>query len=268
MSNAKDSLGDRMKKYEAQGTEVRLIPNLPVMARMDGIAFRTFTKGLARPYDARFSQCMIDAMKALIKEYHADLAYTQSDEITLFWQNADPLTPFLYDGRTHKLISAFTSTVVGSFIRGVSNYLPMKTHIDPKFDCRVWNVPNMVEVYNSFLWREKDATKNSLSMAAQAHYTHKQLHKKQYADLHEMLFQKGINWNDYPAFFKRGTYVRRFQVRKQLTEAELVRIPEHKRESAGIRTEVLCLDAPPILGLKSLTPLLHGGALCTRGDLA
>jgi tRNA(His) guanylyltransferase len=249
MSNAKDSLGDRMKKYEAQGTEVRLIPNLPVMARMDGIAFRTFTKGLARPYDARFSQCMIDAMKALIKEYHADLAYTQSDEITLFWQNADPLTPFLYDGRTHKLISAFTSTVVGSFIRGVSNYLPMKTHIDPKFDCRVWNVPNMVEVYNSFLWREKDATKNSLSMAAQAYYTHKQLHKKQYADLHEMLFQKGINW-------------------KQLTEAELVRIPEHKRESAGIRTEVLCLDAPPILGLKSLTPLLHGGALCTRGDLA
>lgn len=171
MAKTKDALGDRMKKYEAQGTEVRLIPNLPVMARMDGIAFHTFTKGLARPYDARFSQCMIDAMKALIKEYHADLAYTQSDEITLFWQNADPLTPFLYDGRTHKLISAFTSTVVGSFIRGVSNHLPMKTHIDPKFDCRVWNVPNMVEVYNSFLWRDEEQSVDGRAIAVHAQGT-------------------------------------------------------------------------------------------------
>ena len=243
----KDSLGDRMKRYEAQGTEDRMIPGLPVLVRLDGMAFHTFTKGLQRPFDGRFSLCMIEAMTALVNKYNADLAYTQSDEITLYFENADVHTPMPFDGRKHKLISAFASCATGAFIRGVNNNLPMKTHLDPQFDCRIWHVPNTIEVYHSFLWREDDATKNSLSMAAQSLYTQKELHKKGRTELHDLLHAKGVNWNDYPAFFKRGTYARRVKIQKTLTEAELARIPAANRPTGPIwRSEVRCLDIPPI----------------------
>lgn len=77
------------------------------------------------------------------------------------------------------------------------------------FDCRVFNVPNKIEAANYFVWRERDATRNSIMMAAQSVFSHKELHKKTCKDAIEMLFTKGILWQDYPHYFKRGQFVRR-----------------------------------------------------------
>lgn len=95
----------------------------------------------------------------------------------------------------------------------------------PTFDGRVWQIPNEAEGANVFLWRELDATKNSISMAAQSVYSDNQLHGKISEEKQEMLWQKGINWNDYPAFFKRGSFVQRRRVEKPFSAEELESLP-------------------------------------------
>lgn len=70
--------------------------------------------------------------------------------------------------------------------------------------CRAWTIPDRTEVFNYFLWRRQDASRNSISMTAQAHFDHKALEGKSTDEMQEMLWQeKGINWNDLPAGFKR-----------------------------------------------------------------
>ncbi len=118
------------------------------------------------------------------------------------------------------------------------------------FDARVWNVPNIVEGANCFLWREQDATKNSVSMAARAYYSHSALMNKNGSEMQEMLFQKGVNWNDYPAFFKRGSYIQRKVVSRRFTADELDKLPEkhEARRNPDLmveRTEYMVLDMGP-----------------------
>jgi tRNA(His) 5'-end guanylyltransferase len=119
------------------------------------------------------------------------------------------------------------------------------------FDCRVWSVPNEDEGANYFLWRERDATKNSISMAAQSMFSHTALQNKNGTEQMEMLFQAGTNWNHYPAFFKRGTYVRREVVKRPLTAAERAKLPAKHAVTLDptlevIRNHVVALDMPPI----------------------
>lgn len=104
----------------------------------------------------------------------------------------------LFKGKVFKLTSILASLSTGFFNKNISNFLPEKSDLMPVFDCRVFNLPNVSEVVNYFNWREQDATKNSISMAAQAFYSHKELMGKNGSQKQEMLFQKGVNWNDYP----------------------------------------------------------------------
>src|SRR5215471_4222370 len=80
-----DGLAERMKRYEATEAGRRLMPLLPALARLDGRAFHNFVRGLARPYDKRLSDLMIDTATFLVRETNAVAGYTQSDEITLAW---------------------------------------------------------------------------------------------------------------------------------------------------------------------------------------
>jgi tRNA(His) guanylyltransferase len=253
------TLGDRMKRYELEEAGRRMMPNLPIMARLDGRAFHTFTRGLERPYSLPFTRCMVSTAAALVEKYHADLAYTQSDEISLFWLNNDPFKEMPFDGRYQKWTSLLASTASVAFNRACDVSLPSKTHLDPEFDCRVWQLPNLMEVYNCFVWREDDATRNSLQMAAQSHYSQQQLHKTASPQLHDLLHAKGINWNDYPAFFKRGTYIARRKYQRDLTPFELDSIPEDKRPNGPItRSGIFVLDAQPVREYKSLVPFIDG----------
>ena len=220
-----DELGNRMKLYESQTTSLKLMPLLPVIARIDGRSFSSFTRGLKRPYDERLSRLMIETSKFLVKETNANISYTQSDEITLLWYNEDFNSQMIFNGKLFKVISTLSALATGFFNKNLAKYLPEKSEEIPTFDCRVYNVPSLDEAVNSFYWREKDATKNSVSMAASHYYSHNFLHGKNGSEKQELLFQKGVNWNDYPSFFKRGTYVQRKRVLTKFSIEELEKLP-------------------------------------------
>src|SRR4051794_23880386 len=165
----RDRRGARRKRSEGL-TEVRVMPGLPVLARLDGRAFHTFTRGLPRPFDPRLTALMVATTKALVGEFDARVGYTQSDEISLLWQQPSPNSQLPFGGRVLKLTSVLAATATAYFGRLLPDHLPEKRDAVPVFDGRVWNVPTQDEAANYFLWREHDATKNSLSMAAQHHF--------------------------------------------------------------------------------------------------
>lgn len=231
-------IGDRMKLYEGYNDQ-KLLPLLPILARLDGNCFHTFTRGLERPFDKNLSALMIATADFLMKSTHAILAYVQSDEITLLW-NYDELNQEPYfGGRISKLNSILASKASVFFNVNLKDYLPSKVGQQPVFDCRVWNTPNKIEAVNAFIWREMDAKRNSVSAAAQCHFSHKQLMNKRTADKKRMLEEIGMSWNDYPAFFKQGTYLRRRIVEKVIPEEILAKIPVQDRREFYLRPETV-----------------------------
>jgi tRNA(His) 5'-end guanylyltransferase len=264
-----DELGDRMKVYE-NATSQRLMPLLPVMARIDGRCFSSFTRGMDRPYDGRMSQAMIDTTVFLVKETNACMGYTQSDEITLAWHSTDPKSQIWFDGRVLKMASQLGALATLYFYTWVRDQMPDYARRMPTFDARVWSVPNRTEGANVFLWREWDATKNSLTMAAAEYYSHTELHGKNGRDKHDMLHAKGINWNDYPAFFKRGTYVQRRTVSKPFTTEELDLLPDkhQARTNPGlvvVRSEYEPVEMPPFASVTNREDVIFAGSVPDAG---
>lgn len=257
---ANEGLGDRCKQYEMAEAGKRALRGTPLIARLDGRAFHTFTRDLRRPYDEAMSRCMIETTRYLVRHMNALVGYTQSDEISLAWyEPSQSLTEYPFDGRLQKLVSVLAGMASVCFLQQLSERLPGKVGELPHFDCRVWQVPTLADAADVFVWREDDATKNSITMAARALYSDRELHEKDSAVKQEMLFQKGVNWNDYPAFFKRGTYVQRRTVMKSLTDDERARIPEAHRPPADAqfeRTEIAELELPPVRKIGNLTAVL------------
>lgn len=244
------SLGDRIKGYE-QDWENRLMPLVPAVVRFDGRAFHSFSRGLHRPYDKRLSDLMIETTKQMVRISGACIGYTQSDEITLVILVDDPKSEMFFGGRVQKMTSILPSQLSVFFNYAMNEYLPEKAGSFPVFDCRVFSVPNKTEASNVLVWREMDATRNSVSMAAQSVYSHKQLLNKSCNEMQEMLFQKGINWSNYPSFFKRGTYVQKRKVSRYFTTEEMESLPpKHEArtnpELKVLRTDYVILDMPPI----------------------
>lgn len=265
MKTKKDSFGDRMKLYEMAEAGRHLMPGLPIMARLDGRSFHTFCKGLNRPYDEGLSTLMIECVKYLVEQTNANCGYTQSDEITLTWYSTNIKSQAFFNGRISKLTSMLAAMQSVYFNSKISDYLPKKyTYRLPLFDCRVWNVPDKMEGTNAFLWREQDATKNSISMAARAYYSHKDLDNKNGSEMQEMLFSKGVNWNDYPAFFKRGTYVQRKQILATFTQREIDKLPEKHEARLNpnltyARTVYKALDLPPLGSIYNRVEVIYDG---------
>lgn len=220
-----DELGDRMKRYEGLECDRRLMPLLPVFARVDGRAFHSFTRGMGRPFDPVFQSLMVSTALYLARETNAAMAYTQSDEITLCWHATDIRSQIWFDGRVAKMTSQLAAHATLEFNRLLAERAPRLVDRRPTFDARVWNVPNRTEGANVFVWREWDATKNSISMAASAYFSDQELHAKNGAEKQKLLFQRGINWNDYPTHFKRGTYVQSRRTVRPFTQVELDALP-------------------------------------------
>lgn len=215
---SKDSLGDRMKMYEGLETERFLMPGLPTLVRLDGCHFHTYTRGFQKPYDVRMVNAMIETTKFLVDKTNAVVGYTQSDEITLLLPDDKAI---LYEGKIHKLVSTIASIASAAF----NHIINISDKPLAYFDCRVWQVPSRYEAVNALIWRELDATKNAISAAAEAHFSHNQCMNKNSSEKQEMLFQKGINFNDYPVFFKRGTYIKRIVISRKYTPEEIDSLP-------------------------------------------
>lgn len=260
-----DALGDRMKLYEMAEAGRHFMPLLPIVARVDGRCFSAFTRGMERPYDPQMTAAMVETTIELVDHTNACMGYTQSDEITLAWHTLDPKSQLWFNGRIAKMVSQLAAQATLSFYLAVSRRLPECASKRPTFDARAWQVPNRTEAANVFVWREWDATKNSITMAASEYYSHAELHGKNGDEKQEMLFQKGINWNDYPASFKRGTYVQRRAVQKPFSAAEIERLPlkHDARANPSLlveRREVAILELPPITTVANREAVIFDGA--------
>lgn len=218
MSDKKnDAFGDRIKELESVSEQI-LDENQPICVRIDGKAFHTYTKGLARPYDKRLSDAMIETMNYLVEKTDARLGYTQSDEISLVYFKTANHQQNYFGSRVQKLASVLASMTTAKFNAEVHKNLPEKSDVFAFFDCRIWNVPTLQDAADVFLWRQEDAIKNAVSMAAGAFYSHKQLHGKKSIEKIEMLKDKNISWEEYPEFFKSGTYATRKHIEVKMDE--------------------------------------------------
>lgn len=194
-------LSERMKGYEKIFDNK--IPNrMPIIIRLDGKTFHTFTRGMTKPFDEGFMGTMIETMKYVCKNIQTTVfGYVQSDEISLLLFNYNKFeTQPLFDNRIQKLTSVAASTATAFF----NHYLDLPLDNLQKFDARVFVLPEK-EVVNYFLWRQQDAERNSINMLAQSLYSHKELQGKNNSELQELCFQKGKNWNDLETYKKRGT---------------------------------------------------------------
>lgn len=226
-----DELGKRMKTYYEEIPKTKLMRRTPVIIRIDGKAFHTFTRGFKRPFDDVLIRSMQDTMQYLCKNIQGCvLGYHQSDEISLVLVDyANLNTAAWFDNEVQKMCSISASMATMAFNKSfwqntsieddtfcfrdrrneeITEYidtLVKARKVGAVFDSRVFNIPRE-EVANYIYWRQLDATRNSIQMVGQANFSHKELQNKTCNEIQDMLMtQKGINWNSYAAYLKRGS---------------------------------------------------------------
>lgn len=233
-----DDLGIRIKTFYEQIPKIKLMRRTPVIIRLDGKAFHTFTRGFKKPFDEVLIKTMQETMKYLCENIQGCvLGYTQSDEITLILIDYQKFTSEAwFDYEVQKVCSVSASMATMAFNKFFSDNTDIefykefhKRGIDQgstqlefdkleeeyksyynkvnkaMFDARVFNIPKE-EVTNMVYWRELDAIRNSIQMVGQANFSHKELQGKSCNMIQDMLMtQKNINWNDLPTYQKRGS---------------------------------------------------------------
>ena len=234
----RSDLANRMKEFYETIPKTRLMRRCPVVVRIDGKSFHTFTRGFQKPFDEILIQSMQETMKYLCRNVQGCvLGYTQSDEISLILVDYKKLnSSAFFDYEVQKVCSITASMATMAFNKYFSinmdnwGYDNMPGWIDggtnekinpqlkklcdsyiaanekgAMFDSRCFNIPKE-EVTNYIYWRQLDASRNSVQMVGQANFSDKELHKKTTNQIQDMLMtQKGINWNDFPTYQKRGS---------------------------------------------------------------
>ena len=204
----KDDIGNRMKHNYENRSRFYLTRRTPVIMRLDGRAFHTFTRNAQKPYDELFSKCMNFTALFLCSEIQgAKCAYIQSDEISILITDFDKLTTEAwFDYNIQKMTSISAGLASVYFFKEIGSPIDFRKEISlPVFDSRVFNLPKE-EVCNYFIWRQIDWVRNSLQMLAQSNFSHKELQNKNSQDLHEMLYAKNINWANLEPKWKNGTF--------------------------------------------------------------
>lgn len=241
----RDDLGNRMKTFYEEIPKTKLMRRCPVICRLDGRSFHTFTRGFKRPFDDVLIRTMQETAKYLCENIQGcSLAYTQSDEISLLlidYQRFETSAWFDYEIQKMCSISASMATMAfNKIFRDTVGELHIKGALEKEYSCilykaaqkgamfdaRVFNIPKE-ETCNCFYWRQLDASRNSIQMVGQANFSHKELQNKSCNDIQDMLMtQKGINWNDFPTYQKRGSCVVKenyLDTTPESTDSELIR---------------------------------------------
>lgn len=229
MTKKRDSLGDRMKSYENVSRNY-LTRRIPVVIRIDGKAFHTFTRCMKKPFDYVLMNAMQETMKSLCESIQGCVfGYTQSDEITLILTDYATISTDAWFGYNIQKMTSIASSIATlafnkAFVEMTEFAIQYYDEIasaeaalrfDPSiyekkfntalFDARVFSIPKD-EVCNCLIWRQQDATRNSIEAVGQAYFSAKQLNKKTCSMIQEMLWaEKGINWNDFQTRCKRGS---------------------------------------------------------------
>jgi tRNA(His) 5'-end guanylyltransferase len=237
-----DELGNRMKKFYEDRTKSWLPRRTYTIIRIDGKAFHTYTRGLKQPFDEGLVEDMDATACYLCKNIQGSkFAFVQSDEISILLTDFDKIdTDAWFDGNIQKMVSVAASLATAKFnqlrLIRTNNEVVEFTGADiglykiATFDARAFTIPCDYEVENYFIWRQKDATKNSISSVALRFYSHKELEGKNGDQKQEMIFQKGTNWNDYAPMFKRGRFIFKKEV-----EMETPFVSKDKKQTTYMR---------------------------------
>lgn len=218
----KTGLGDRMKRYEGI-PRIHLTQRMPLIIRLDGKAFHTYTRGFKKPIDEKIINAMTNAAISLCKEAQGfKLAYIQSDEISVLINDYEGFdTQSWFDKNLQKIVSVSASIATAYFNKYMWSIGIDKVAV---FDSRAFVLPRE-EVCNYFHWRQTDAERNSVASLAQTQFSHKSLHGKNVKTMMDMLLEeKGIDWNLLPTFQKRGWCV----LKDGVSDIEIPRFKESR----------------------------------------
>lgn len=256
-------IGNRMKENYENRYRFSLTRRIPVIIRLDGKSFHSFTKGFRRPFDELLYRTMTRTGLELVKNIQGSkIAYIQSDEISILLIDYYKLNMSAYFDYNINKVNSVTSSMAtlyfnrifreeidrfsdniyneelklrnrpiieqyefyqSEYVKELNNlYQIYKSRVDSAiFDCRCFNIPES-ELTNYFIWRQLDATRNSIEMFGQKYYKPNQLKGVSCNQIQEMLFKEyKINWNDNPAYIKRGSSVIRDESRNWIIDEEI-----------------------------------------------
>jgi tRNA(His) 5'-end guanylyltransferase len=212
------SLGERIKEFYELRDRPKLSRRIPVILRLDGKAFITYTSKMEKPFDHIFMDFMQKTAFELFKKIQgATFIYQASDEISIFLKDYTNLTTdawFDYDLCKMCSIGASLTTSIFDKIKNnaLTDYMAYEssqklwdTYVSPytNFDCRAFNIPKE-EITNYFIWRQSDTSRNSIQMLARKHFSQNQLNNKNNTEINDMLHNINVNWNDCSTPEKRG----------------------------------------------------------------
>lgn len=226
-----------MKEYE-QFSQLKVIPDMPMILRIDGRSFSKYTKKLKleKPFDERLRNIFIEVSKDLIKEFNPSYVYTFSDELNILFKEI----PF--NGRVEKIDSVITSFVTASFMKNLylnnDNFdVDVYSLKVASFDCRIITTNH---TRNYFKWRQAEAWRNCLNSYAQNVLNNKYskneaskiLYKLKKSEVHDLLFENGINISHVPTWHKRG-----LALYKIIEENEGIN-PQNNEKNISIRNKI------------------------------
>lgn len=251
---SKDPLGDRIKRQYEHRCRHFLPRRSYIVVRVDGRAFHTFTRHCKRPFDEELIADMNATAIALCEKVTgAQFAFVQSDEVSVLVTDfASNQTEAWFDNSQSKMESVSASIATAAFNRSrltrlaaLSGAVVLATEEWAEFDSRAFLVPDVNEVANVFVWRQQDATRNSIQMVAQAHFSHHELEGITTNQMQEKLWQeRGINWNDFDAMLKRGRFVEK---RTYLADVPYTdRRTGEQRIAEGVERSEWSVVEPPI----------------------
>ena len=196
-----------MKEFEVYSS-LKVPKNSKIIVRLDGRSFHKLAGdlNLVKPYDDNFYEVMSGVCRDLFEEFSAEFVYTFSDEISLLLDNI----PF--DGRIEKIDSVMASFTASSFVM----HYDRKFKKPPAFDSRI--IPILEEdIADYFRWRQDESWRNCVNSHGieylKSKYSNAEANGKingmNLSDIHELLFENGINLNDVETYKKRGIAVYR-----------------------------------------------------------
>jgi tRNA(His) 5'-end guanylyltransferase len=248
MSRVDDVLGDEIKAHEKLNSDRAANIGDPVVIRVDGASFSKFTRNASKPFDERISAAMVHATKSTVDEFNCRLGYTQSDEISFLLYSSDQELPL--SGRYEKLASRFAAHVTAHFLKkGLELFPELIGERLPSFDGRAMSFPTLDLAAKAILWRELDARRNAVSMAARSVFSPNELSGRSSWEQRKMMSARGLEFDDFPETFRRGAFVRRVKVVRELTVEELSRIPEKHRPNGPVERSSIEQVTMPNLSL-------------------
>ena len=204
-----DALDRRMRIFETAHDHC-VLPGIHMVARIDGRSFSHLTRVSQKfdaPYDLRFRDCMVATLVHLVTltGFSILYGYTQSDEMSLLFRRDESL----FGRKLRKLVSVLAGEASAKF--------SLELGALGAFDARISQLPRDEDVVDYFRWRHEDAHRNALnghaywllrSHGLNDHDATQKLKGVSVAERNELLFRHGLNFNDVPAWQKRGSAVR------------------------------------------------------------